>query len=152
MNGRAAIVVGVLVIIDQLSKFLAATHLKLCESCPVLKGVFYLTLIHNSGAAFGFFRQWTAVFICVSAAAILLIAFYARRLECGCHLAKTGLILIFAGTAGNLIDRIRFGYVVDFLDFRIWPVFNLADTLISLGAILLACYVANSCHKNRSSS
>lgn len=141
MKMHAAIMVGVLVSIDQLTKFLAAAKLKLHESYPVLKGAFHITLVHNSGAAFGFFKQRAAVFIFISIAAILLILFYAERFRHGYRYARQGLILILAGTIGNLIDRLRLGYVVDFLDFRVWPVFNFADILISLGGLLLICHI-----------
>jgi signal peptidase II len=141
VKARAAITVGALVIIDQLTKFLAAAHLKLQESRAVLKDVFHLTLVENSGAAFGFFKQRAAVFIFISIAAILLIIFYAKRFQYGYRYARTALILILAGTIGNLIDRIRLGCVVDFLDFRIWPVFNFADICISLGGLLLICHI-----------
>ena len=141
MKIRAAIAVGVLVVIDQIAKFLAAAHLKLCETYPVVKNVFHLTLVRNSGAAFGFFKQRGAVFIFISIATILLILFYAKRFQYDYRYARTGLILILAGTIGNLIDRIRLGYVMDFLDFRIWPVFNFADILISLGGLFLICHI-----------
>ncbi len=141
MKMRAAIIVGVLVLVDQLAKFLATANLKLNESYSVLKGIFHLTLVHNSGAAFGFFKQRAAVFIFVSIAAIFLILFYARRFRYDYRYARAGLILILAGAIGNLIDRLRLGYVVDFLDFRIWPVFNFADMFISLGGLLLVYHI-----------
>jgi len=140
---RAAITVGVLVFIDQLTKFMAATHLKPYESYPVLKGIFHLTLIHNSGAAFGFFKQRVAIFIFISIVTILLIIFCAKRFQYNYHYARAGLLLILAGAIGNLIDRIRLGCVVDFLDFRIWPVFNFADILISLGGLFLIYYIVS---------
>ncbi|MDP3790137.1 MAG: signal peptidase II, partial [Candidatus Omnitrophota bacterium] len=76
-----------------------------------------------------------------SIAAILLILFYAKRFQYDYRYARAGLILILAGAIGNLIDRLRLGYVVDFLDFRIWPVFNFADTFISLGGLLLVYHI-----------
>ncbi len=170
MKVRAAVIVGVLVLVDQLTKFLAAANLKLSESYSVLKGIFHLTLVHNSGAAFGFFKQRVAVFIFVSIAAILLILFYtsasisinpeqapllrfakqsagarrrvyAKRFQNNYRYARAGLILILAGANGNLIDRLRLGSVIDFLDFRIWPVFNFADIRISLGGLFLAYHI-----------
>lgn len=149
MKMRAAIIVGVLVLVDQLTKFLAASSLRLNESYSVFKGIFSLTLVHNTGAAFGFFKQRAAVFIFVSVAAILLVLFYtsaslsinAKRFQYDYRYARAGLILILAGAIGNLIDRLRLGYVVDFLDFRIWPVFNFADTLISLGGLFLIYHI-----------
>ncbi|MDP3790367.1 MAG: signal peptidase II, partial [Candidatus Omnitrophota bacterium] len=97
MKLRAAIIVGVLVLADQVTKFLAAANLRLNESYSVLKGIFSLTLVHNTGAAFGFFKQRVAVFIFVSIAAILLILFYAKRFQYDYRYARAGLILILAG-------------------------------------------------------
>lgn len=147
MKMRAAAIAGVLVLFDQLTKFLAAANLKLSESYSALNGIFHLTLVHNSGAAFGFFKQRVEVFIFVSIAAILLMLFYALTslgVDTEPHdyrCVRAGLILILAGAIGNLIDRLRLGYVIDFLDFRIWPVFNFADVLISLGGLLLVYHI-----------
>lgn len=141
MKLRAALIAGLLVAVDQLAKFWASAHLELNNSRPVFKNILHLTLIHNSGAAFGFFKSGTAVFIFISAVAILLILFYAERFGRDYRFARTGLLLILAGTIGNLIDRIRFGYVIDFIDIRVWPVFNFADIFISLGGLLLICHI-----------
>ncbi|MBU4376979.1 MAG: signal peptidase II [Candidatus Omnitrophica bacterium] len=141
MKLRAALIAGLLVAVDQLTKFWASMHLELNNTRPLLKNVLHLTLVRNSGAAFGFFKERAAVFIFISVVAILLILFYAKRFERNYRFARTGLLLILAGTIGNLIDRIRFGYVVDFIDLRIWPVFNFADIFISLGGLLLICHI-----------
>lgn len=142
MKMRAAAIVGALVLIDQLTKFLASANLKLSESYSIFKGIFHLTLAHNSGAAFGFFKQRAAVFIFVSVVVIILILFYAKKFRYDYRYTRAGLILILAGAAGNLIDRLRLGYVVDFLDFRIWPIFNFADMCISLGGLLLIYHLS----------
>ena len=124
---------------DQITKGLALSSLAGRPSVPVLPGLFHLTLLTNSGVAFGLFRGrglWvTAVTLVVLA---WLFASVLRRGE------KTGrrltfpLGLILGGAAGNLVDRVRFGGVVDFLDFRVWPVFNLADSCITVGTALIA--------------
>ncbi|HTY44890.1 MAG TPA: signal peptidase II [Patescibacteria group bacterium] len=124
--------------LDQLTKFLADKTLALHQSIPIIRGVFHCTLVHNRGAAFGVLKNQTAVFIAAAVVAIFLIYTHLRRqVSQGFFMYRVSLCLILAGALGNLIDRIRYGYVVDFLDFRIWPVFNIADSAITIGAIIL---------------
>jgi len=129
------IVIGVL-ILDQLSKYIVRQKIPHGESIPIINNIFHLTHISNQGAAFGIFKNQTYFFIIAAIAAIVFILInlrYKRGLG-----VKIGLSLILAGAIGNLIDRVRLGAVIDFLDFRIWPVFNVADSAITIGAILLA--------------
>ncbi len=124
--------------LDQFAKLLATKNLLLNQSVPLIKGIFHLTLIHNRGAAFGILKNQTLLFIFISVFAVILIYFvlwnnkYKRF-----SFYNISLSFILAGALGNLIDRLRLGYVIDFLDFRIWPVFNVADSAITIGAILL---------------
>jgi signal peptidase II len=122
--------------LDQFTKFLVTRNLPYNQSIPVIKGILHLTPIHNRGAAFGLLKNQVPLFIFTSLFAIALI--YAE-LKSNRHrkLYGVSLSLILAGALGNLIDRLFFGYVIDFLDFRIWPVFNVADSAITIGAILL---------------
>lgn len=131
------IIVLFLVFLDQLTKFLITKNLILNQSIPVIKGVFHLTLVHNRGAAFGILKNQTPVFIFTSILAIILIYIGIRK-DRQKRFTFYGFALSFvlAGTFGNLIDRLFLGYVIDFLDFRIWPVFNVADSAITIGAIL----------------
>jgi len=123
--------------LDQLTKFLITRNLSYNQSIPVIKGIFHLTLIRNRGAAFGILKNQVPLFIFSSIFAIILIYF---ELKNNRHRKSysVSLSLILAGALGNLIDRLFLGYVIDFLDFRIWPVFNVADSAITIGAILLA--------------
>ena len=108
------------------------------ESIPVLQPLFYLTYIMNPGAAFGILPNQKALFITTGLLlAIGALAGY-RKLPPGNNPLKIGLGLVLGGALGNLADRLRFGRVVDFLDFRVWPVFNLADSAIVIGVCLLA--------------
>jgi signal peptidase II len=127
--------------LDQLTKLFINKNLSLNQSIPIFKGIFHLTLIHNRGAAFGLFRNQVILLISVSFFAILLIYFNLRQgsPDKKNSLYKLSLSFILAGALGNLIDRLCFGYVIDFLDLRIWPVFNVADSAITIGAILLGC-------------
>lgn len=133
------IIASIILSLDQLIKFLVTKNLSLNESYPVIKGVFHLTPVHNTGAAFGILKSQTLLFIFVSLIAVLLIFLNLRKNRSKrLSLENLSLSFILAGAAGNLIDRVSFGYVVDFLDFRVWPVFNLADSAITAGAVLLA--------------
>lgn len=124
--------------LDQLSKFLSTKYLLLHQSIPIIKGVFHLTLIHNRGAAFGMLKDQVYLFILTAVICVVLIPLYLNRQRLkSLSLYNISLGFILAGALGNLIDRLFFGYVIDFLDFRIWPVFNVADSAITIGAILL---------------
>lgn len=133
------LIISVILSLDLLTKFLATKHLLLNQPLPVIKGVFYLTLIHNRGAAFGILKNQTALFIFTSLFAVLLIYSSLKKNKTykKLTLASVSLAFILGGALGNLIDRLWLGYVVDFLDFRIWPVFNVADSAITVGAVLL---------------
>lgn len=127
-----------IVFLDQISKLFITKSLSYNQSVPVINGIFHLTLVHNRGAAFGILRNQLPLFVFSSLFAIILIYI---SLKNDAHkklsLYSLSLSLILAGALGNLIDRLHFGYVIDFLDFRVWPVFNLADSAITVGAVLL---------------
>lgn len=138
----AVILVIVAVLIDQYTKYLAVTHLKDGPAFVLIDNVFELNYLENRGAAFGLLQNRQIFFVCV---AILIFAFI---LYCYVRIPKTGRylplrlsgIFIVAGAAGNLIDRIRLGYVVDFFYFRLidFPVFNVADIYVTVSfAVLL---------------
>lgn len=123
--------------IDQLSKYMIRTYFRLNESLPVIRSVFHLTYVHNPGAAFGLLANNTWVFVGVTVLVAIIILVVYRYLPPDRPLLRLALALMLGGALGNLIDRLRFGYVVDFLDLRIWPVFNLADMAIVIGVIIL---------------
>ena len=124
--------------LDRLSKYFVSQNILPNQSLPLIKNIFHLTLIHNTGAAFGIFKNHNYLFIFISILAVLFIYLQLRKEKLTAVILKVSLALISSGTIGNLIDRIYFGYVIDFLDLRIWPVFNIADSSITVGAILLA--------------
>ena len=133
------IIVAVVLLLDQVTKSLIVKHLSLSHSQPVIKGVLFLSLVHNRGAAFGLLKGLNIFFILTAVAAAILICLTLKDLGWRkITLASGALSLILAGALGNLIDRVMFGYVIDFLDLRIWPVFNVADSAISISALLLA--------------
>ncbi|MDW7710882.1 MAG: signal peptidase II [Deferrisomatales bacterium] len=149
MRGRLGAFVGTagaVLLLDQATKAWVVSALALYESVPVIPGVFHLTYLRNPGAAFGLFAGQAAAFrvpffLAVTAAALLAIAVVARRLPPGRPWTLGALALVFGGAVGNLIDRVRWGEVVDFLDvfWRTyhWPAFNVADAAITVGVSLL---------------
>lgn len=134
------------VIADQCTKYLVRRSLAVHESVPVLPGFLDFTHVRNTGAAFGMlnaidFPFKTAVIAIVATCALAGVAFYARTLGHGQVIARIGLALIVGGAAGNLIDRLVIGSVVDFVDvywrsYHFW-VFNVADSAISIGVALM---------------
>jgi signal peptidase II len=140
-------IAGAVVILDQLTKAWITMAMRIHEGFPVVDGFFNIVHVRNPGAAFGFLAGASPVFrsvffIAVTAAAILIILQYLRKTRVEELSLVAALALIVAGAVGNLIDRVRFGEVVDFLDVYIgtyhWPAFNVADSAITCGAILLA--------------
>ena len=101
-----------------------------------------MTLVHNTGIAFGFFKDQGIVFIIIPIIAVALLVFniyyYRQNNEALSRMYIVAFSLILGGAIGNLIDRIYFGYVIDFIDFRFWPVFNVADSAITIGAAIIA--------------
>ena len=127
----------VLAIADQLLKKLFSGTMQLGESIPVLPGIFHLTYIQNPGAAFGLFENQTLFFIAIAAFLLAFLAFAYKELAAQGIWVRYGMSLLAGGAVGNLLDRVRLGAVIDYLDFRIWPIFNLADIGICLGATLI---------------
>jgi len=129
------IIVTSVILLDQITKFFALRFLQLNTPVPLIKNFLNLTLMYNRGAAFGFFQNQLFLFVLVSLFAIGLILY---NLKTNSIILKLSLSLILGGAVGNLIDRLRFGFVVDFLDLRIWPIFNIADSVITLAALVLS--------------
>ena len=132
------------IVLDQVTKSVAVQWLTLNQAHPVFPG-FNLTLVHNPGAAFSFLRDaggWQRYFfiILTTVIGVVLLAWLAR-LPAGRSLLACALALVLGGAAGNLWDRLQYGYVIDFIqvyyDKWHWPVFNIADSAITVGAALL---------------
>ena len=139
----AIAVIGI--IIDQITKIAIDRSMQLFDSIPVVENFFHITYVRNRGAAFSFLSDasWRLPFfitVSIIAALVILIAF--RKLRDDQKLAHISLAMIFSGAVGNLIDRVRLGEVIDFLDVHWyrhhWPAFNVADSLICVGVFLLA--------------
>ena len=129
-------VATIVLVLDQLTKYLALWWLKPQGSIPVIRGVFHLSFVENTGIAFGFFQGHPEILSYVILASVLCLlcgSWFLRNQKLAERMAYG---FIVGGAAGNLIDRVRFQHVIDFLDFRIWPVFNFADSFITIGVCL----------------
>ena len=130
--------IGILVfIVDQLVKHLVVSTMHLGQSVPVIKEIFHITYVLNPGAAFGMLEHQRWIFILSACVVVLVTCSFYRQIQRESIFIRLGAGLLLGGAAGNLLDRIQSGLVVDFLDFRIWPVFNIADIAICAGAGLL---------------
>jgi len=138
-------IVFFVLVLDQTTKYLSQSHLKQLPSrtIPILRDVFHLSYVENYGAAFGIFQNGKWFLIATALVIIGWIIYYLFKHPDENLLLKISLSMVLGGAIGNLIDRIRFGYVIDFLDFRLidYPVFNIADCSVVVGTILLAYYL-----------
>ena len=126
-----------IIFLDQSSKYFIRSKLHLNQSIPLIQNFLHFTYITNTGSAFGLFKGLNLAFILISIAVIIFILYFLRTINNNKTLwiFPTGLLL--GGTTGNLIDRLFYGAVTDFIDFRIWPVFNIADSAISVSIMIL---------------
>lgn len=133
------IIIGVVVFFDQLIKMRVTDKIMPYTSIEIIKNFLYITYVENTGISFGLFKGLRLVFIILTFIVCLVISYYILKFYKK-HVAVTVcLALIVGGAIGNLIDRIRFGYVIDYIHFTIFPpVFNLADSAIVCGAIVLS--------------
>lgn len=138
----ALIITSAVIVLDRVSKIFFSNLLNLGESLPVVPRVLHMTLVHNTGIAFGFFKDQGMVFFIVPIIAIVLLVFnvyyYRQNNQAINRRYIIAFCLILGGALGNLFDRMVYGYVIDFIDFRIWPVFNIADSAITIGAVVIA--------------
>ena len=132
-----------LILIDQISKYYTLKMVKPIGTLEIIKGVFSLTYVENRGAAFGILQNARWIFIAATAVAIVCLIVYKCKYKPKGIIINTALLFILSGAVGNMIDRIWRGFVVDMLEvtFITYPVFNFADCLVVIGAILLAIYI-----------
>jgi signal peptidase II len=144
--GRLIIITTLTILLDQVTKHLVLKEMRVGQSMPVLDGFFNLTFVMNPGAAFGILSTMSEGFrvpfflgVSLIAIAVVLLFYFQRARDNG--LLQVGLTLVLGGAVGNMIDRVRFGEVVDFIDIYYrqfhWPAFNIADSAISIGVGLL---------------
>lgn len=142
---KLIIVAGLVVLADQISKALILEYMPHHHSMPIIPGFFDITHVRNPGGAFGLMANMSptvrkVVFLFLSSLAVGLILYFYSKTPRRYALLATGFALIFGGAIGNLIDRFRFGNVVDFLDIYLgsfhWPAFNIADSAITVGIFI----------------
>ena len=137
--------IGLLVAFDQITKFIVRTSFALYESHPLIKNVFHLTYIQNTGIAWGMFKNGRIIFLILTVLVLLVCAGIYAKIPENRRFTPIRVCLVFlvSGAIGNMIDRISLHYVVDFFDFRLinFPIFNVADIYVTLGVIVLICFV-----------
>ena len=139
---KLVVYAGIIVLLDQFIKAVIIGYVPLHQTIPVIGGLFNITHIHNPGGAFGLMANLSPafrniIFLFISSLAVGLIFYFYKKTPPNYPWLAAAFALIFGGAIGNLIDRLRFGVVIDFLDFYIgtlhWPAFNVADSAISVG-------------------
>lgn len=140
------IIVLLLAVIDQISKYFVLELLKFSNPVILINNFLRLNYVENRGAAFGILQNQQLFFIVVTSVVILAVVFYRIRYNRFNKVANLSLDLIIAGAVGNLVDRVRLNYVVDFIDVNFWgfydfPVFNFADICVVVGTLLLALLI-----------
>ena len=137
MRALRATAVIVLLALDRATKIWAAASLKAVGTIPLIP-FFDLTYVENTGAAFGMGRGAGKLLTVISIALVIALQFLRRRWPKDDLWLQVGALLVTTGAIGNLYDRVKFGYVVDFMHIHHWPVFNVADSCITIGALMLA--------------
>ena len=138
------VIAAVLVVLDQISKYLVVLYLPKEEQIRVIPYLFNFTYVENKGAAWGMMANSRWIFIIVSAIAVAVLAVLLLYFAKSKKVFVSSLVLIFAGGIGNMIDRIFNGYVVDFIQldfFQKFPVFNVADSYVTVGGFMLIIYI-----------
>jgi signal peptidase II len=134
-------IIAFAIILDQVTKHIVTTNMRLGESIPVIENIFHLTYFRNTGAAFGILQGQTLLLTIVPIILVVAIFVFLTKKAKENHIVLSlGLALICAGGIGNLIDRLRFGAVIDFFDFRVFPIFNIADSCVVIGCGLLIIF------------
>ena len=124
-----------LILFDQITKFLIRLFMTKGQSIALIKNILYIIYVQNTGAGFGLFQNSVGILIWFSIIVLGLLFYFYDKIP------FVPRALLVAGVIGNLIDRIFLKFVVDFVDFRIWPAFNVADSCLTIGVILLAIYI-----------
>lgn len=136
------LIILAVVVLDQAIKKAVVAAMALHQSIPVIQDIFHITYIHNTGAAFSMMEGMRSFLILLPLVLVLAaVIFIFLKRKTAHPLLLTSFAMIAGGGLGNMIDRIAYGYVVDFLDFRVFPIFNAADIFVCVGCGLLILYV-----------
>ena len=128
------------IVVDQITKLVVRNTFELKQSLPVIKGFFHLTYTLNTGSGFSLLKDQNTALIWVSILILCIILYYYDKISDN-KVTAISVALIVGGAIGNLIDRLILGGVIDFFDFIIWPVFNIADSAITIGVFILLIYL-----------
>jgi signal peptidase II len=155
-GGLFLIIAAFVVALDQISKLWVRSYLDPYETIPLV-GCLSLTSVRNTGSAFGLFANQAFLLTLVAIVGLVAILLFYRYLSRSNILGIVALGLVFGGAMGNLVDRLRFGYVTDFVDVRLWrdfhwPAFNVADSAITVGSIVLVVFIFLAFRKGDGSS
>lgn len=133
----------IIAILDQAAKLFAAGLLPSVKTIPLIEDVFHLTYVENTGAGFGVFADYTWLLTAMTLIIIIFVVSYVVVKRPKNRILLTALTFMMGGAVGNMIDRVRLGYVIDFFDFTLidFPVFNVADCFITVGAVVFAVYI-----------
>ena len=137
MRKKSIIIIFAVFISDQITKYFIVKNFYFGESVAVIENVFHITYITNTGTAFGMLQKYGNILLAFSVVAIILISILVFKQKTNSLTHPLALSLILGGAFGNIFDRIFRGGIVDFFDFRIWPIFNIADSAITVGIIVL---------------
>ncbi len=145
MKKREIIILAIVVAIDLISKYYIQSIMTLGDSTMIIKDFFYLTFVHNYGAAWGMLSGKMELFFVITIVVLVVIGYILFTTDRKKTLLRIALVVILGGTLGNFYDRVVFGYVRDFLNFYPlgydFPVFNVADSALTIGYVLLAWYL-----------
>lgn len=136
------IIITAVITLDRITKALAVSHLSTIDTYPLINGVLHLTYTENTGAAFSIFKgkaSYLAIFSVAVVAVIIFLFIFQIKKNKSCILYLSSIAMIIGGAIGNMIDRFKLGYVVDFVDFRLinFAIFNVADVFLTVGTIIL---------------
>jgi len=141
-DARFALIAGFVLVLDQATKAVVRARLPHGARWPdadvPVSSIFTFTHVHNTGMAFGLGQGWGGLFLGIAVVVVLVLVAWQRLLAPDEHWVRTALALQAGGAIGNATDRVRLGWVTDFFDFQVWPVFNVADSAITVGVVLLA--------------
>lgn len=141
INWEKSLFVGIIAL-DQYLKIKVTESMALGESIPIIENFFHLTYVLNPGAAFGILPNQRVFFLLTGVVLLLATAYFYPRIKKNEKLLKFGVVNLVSGSTANLIDRFQTGKVIDFLDFRFWPIFNVADVAIVFGMFVVIYFVA----------
>lgn len=131
----------ILIFIDQLIKYIVNNNILLGQPYPLIEDFLYITFVKNTGIAFGLFKNNNLFMIIIISIILIILLYFYKKEKNKVLTLNIAITILISGAIGNLVDRIFYGFIIDYIDFTFWPAFNLADSLIVIGSILLGIYI-----------